>query len=62
MAILPNTSASQLKTLAQSDLDDWLQSRTTMMQHIQQNLARAKQGMENQADKHRQERNFAVGD
>ena len=32
------------------------------MQHIQQNLARAQQRMQHQADKHRQERTFAVGD
>jgi len=33
-----------------------------MMQHIQQNLARAQQRMQYQADKHRQERTFVVGD
>jgi len=33
-----------------------------MMQHIQHNLARAQQRMQHQADKHRQERTFAVGD
>jgi len=44
-----------------ADLDDWLQSRNTMMQHIQQNLARAQQRMQHQADKHRQERTFVVG-
>jgi len=32
------------------------------MNHIQQNLARAQQRMQHQADKHRQERTFAVGD
>ena len=32
------------------------------MQHIQHNLARAQQRMQHQADKHRQERSFDVGD
>ena len=45
-----------------ADLDDWLQARNTMMQHIQHNLARAQQRMQHQADKHRQERSFDVGD
>jgi len=44
------------------DLEDWLQSRNTMLQHIQNNLARAQQRMKHQADKNRQERTFVVGD
>jgi hypothetical protein len=44
------------------DLDDWMQSRNTMLHHIQHNLACAQQRMKSQADKNRQERTFAVGD
>lgn len=45
-----------------SDLDQWLQERQTMLDHIQQNLSRAQYRMKNQADKNRQERSFLVGD
>jgi hypothetical protein len=44
------------------DLDDWMQSCNTMLQHIQHNLAYAQQRMKSQADKNCQERTFAVGD
>jgi len=44
------------------DLDDWMKSRNTMLQHIKHNLSRAQQRMKSQADKNRQERTFAVGD
>lgn len=45
-----------------SDLKQWLHERNTMLEHIQQNLARAQQRMKSQADKHRVERSFEVGD
>ena len=35
------------------DLDDWMKSRNTMLQHIKHNLSRAQQRMKNQADKNR---------
>lgn len=45
-----------------SDLDQWLQERQSMLQHIQQNLQRAQHRMKSQADKNRHERVFQVGD
>jgi hypothetical protein len=45
-----------------SDLEEWIQSRNTMIQHIQHNLTRAQQRMKHQADRNRQERTFQVGD
>lgn len=44
------------------DLEEWMTSRNTMLQHIQQNLTRAQQRMKHHADKNRQERTFQVGD
>lgn len=44
------------------DLEEWMQSRNTMLQHIQQNLTRAQQRTKHHADKNRQERTFQVGD
>jgi hypothetical protein len=49
-------------TCSVSDLDEFIKSRNTMIQHIQDNLARAQQRMKHQADKNRQERTFQVGD
>jgi hypothetical protein len=35
------------------DLDDWMKSRNTMIQHIQHNLTRAQQRVKSQVDKNR---------
>jgi hypothetical protein len=53
-------SAASLCTT--EDLDQWLQDRQAMQLVIQHNLSRAQNRMKAQADKHRQERTFAVGD
>lgn len=45
-----------------TDLKQWLAESSVMTQVIQVHLHRAQQRMKNQADKHRQEREFAVGD
>jgi hypothetical protein len=45
-----------------ADLTEWLQERHAMMQVIQHNMSRAQHRMKMQADKHRQEREFNVGD
>lgn len=44
------------------DLKQWLQERTAMTNLIQSNLTRAQNIMKLQKDKHRQERQFQVGD
>jgi hypothetical protein len=44
------------------DLEQWLQDRTTMQEVKKHNLQRAQIRMKTQADKHRQEREFNVGD
>jgi hypothetical protein len=44
------------------DLEQWLQDRTTMQEVIKHNLQRAQIRMKTQANKHRQEREFNVGD
>jgi len=44
------------------DLQQWLNERSAMQQVIQQNLQRAQQRMKHQEDKHRQKREFQVGD
>lgn len=45
-----------------TELEQWLQDRAEMITVIKHNLARAQQRMKHQADKHRQERQFDVGD
>lgn len=45
-----------------SELDDWLTERNLLNQVIQQQLNRASHRMKQQADKHRSERVFEVGD
>jgi hypothetical protein len=45
-----------------SSLDEWLQNRALMQDLIKQHLARAQERMKKQADKHRTEREFQVGD
>jgi len=44
------------------DLQQWLIERSAMTELIQHNLQRAQQCMKHQEDKHRQEREFGVGD
>jgi hypothetical protein len=53
---------SATDTCRSDELNEWLHERTTMMQLIQHNLERAQNRMKAQADKHHQERTFAVGD
>jgi len=43
------------------DLDQWLKDRSLMQQLLQQHLLRAQKKMKHQADRHRTDRNFAVG-
>jgi ribosomal protein L21E len=45
-----------------TDLQEWLNERSAMITSIQQTLLRAQQRMKHQADKHRVEREFNVGD
>lgn len=49
-------------TVAPIDVQQWLDQRAVITDSIQQHLVRVKQHMKNQADKHRTERQFAVGD
>ena len=44
------------------DIPTWLRDRQVITDLIRQHLARAKQRMKKQADKHRSERHFNVGD
>jgi hypothetical protein len=45
-----------------SDLNSWLEERAVMHSLIQQHLSRVQTHMKRQADKHRSERHFAIGD
>ena len=45
-----------------SELDEWLSERQPLNQVIQRQLIRASQRMKQQADRHRSEREFEVGD
>ena len=45
-----------------ADMNSWLDDRALMTSLIQQHLSRAQTRMKRQADKHRSERSFAVGD
>lgn len=47
---------------AVTELDDWLQERALMQNVLKQHLSRAQERMKRQADKHRSERQFNVGD
>lgn len=51
------TAACQVPSLAQ-----WLQDKAVMADLVQQHLARAQHRMKRQADQHRSERSFNVGD
>jgi ribosomal protein L21E len=44
------------------DLDAWLATRAETMEILRQQLLRAQQRMKKQADRHRSERHFEVGD
>jgi hypothetical protein len=50
------------KDTGNQELDTWVREREAMIPVIRQHLARAQQRMKHQADKHRSERTFAVGD
>lgn len=47
---------------ASADLEQWVLDRSLMQKLIQENLQRAQARMKSQADKHRMEKEFAVGD
>lgn len=49
-------------TVASTDLQQWLDQRQLVMDSVRQHLLRAQQRMKSQADKHRTERSFEVGD
>lgn len=49
-------------TVSSTDLSQWLDHRTVVLESVKQQLLRAQQRMKSQADKHRTERSFAVGD
>ena len=59
---LQNTGISDFTTSDYVELDEWLATREQKTQLIQQQLLRAQQRMKHQADKHRFEHIFAVGD
>uniref|UniRef100_A0A453C2C0 Tf2-1-like SH3-like domain-containing protein n=1 Tax=Aegilops tauschii subsp. strangulata TaxID=200361 RepID=A0A453C2C0_AEGTS len=49
-------------TVAPVDLQQWLEAREVVQQWVRQHLLRVQQRMKCQADKHRTERTFEVGD
>ena len=49
-------------TVAPVDLQQWLEAREVVQQSVRQHLLRVQQRMKCQADKHRTERTFEVGD
>lgn len=48
--------------IASVDVQEWLQERQLVLDSVRQHLLRMQQRMKFQADKHRTERSFAVGD
>jgi len=44
------------------DVANLMNERETMLRSVRQHLIRAQQRMKHQADKHRSQRNFAIGD
>lgn len=58
----PRALGISVNDCAAANLDTWLKERTTMLDLIRQQLLRAQQRMKAQADKHRSERSFQVGD
>uniref|UniRef100_A0A8R7TK32 Integrase catalytic domain-containing protein n=1 Tax=Triticum urartu TaxID=4572 RepID=A0A8R7TK32_TRIUA len=53
---------AQIDKCAVPDLAAWLQEREVMLEHLQQQLKRAQDRMKVQADRHRTDREFAIGD
>lgn len=49
-------------TIASGDIQAWLQERTLIIASVRQHFLRMQQRMKGQADKHRSERVFQVGD
>jgi hypothetical protein len=49
-------------TIASSDTEAWLRERSLVLAAVRQHLLRMQQRMKHQADKHRSERIFSVGD
>lgn len=49
-------------SISHADLSSWLHQRELMLRIVKQHLLRAQQRMKHQADKHRSERIFAIGD
>jgi transposase InsO family protein len=58
----PRNFGIDAKSCATADLESWLQERAAMTDLLQQHLVRAQQRMKHQADRHRSERSFQVGD
>lgn len=58
----PRTLGITVNDCASADLETWLKERAVMVDLIRQHLLRAQQRMKSQADKHRSERVFQVGD
>uniref|UniRef100_A0A8R7Q3H5 Integrase catalytic domain-containing protein n=1 Tax=Triticum urartu TaxID=4572 RepID=A0A8R7Q3H5_TRIUA len=55
-------AVTQVEESSVPDLATWLQEREVMAQHLQQQLKHAQDRMKAQADKHRTDRSFEVGD
>jgi hypothetical protein len=62
MGISLNTLGWDVDTCQVQDLDSWLQERALMTDVVKQHLLRAQVRMKTQADKHRSEVQFSVGD
>lgn len=58
----PHTLGISIDDTVPASLSDWLQERSHMQDLIHQHLLRAQLRMQRQADKHRSERSFAIGD
>jgi hypothetical protein len=58
----PRNFGIDANSCATADLESWLQERAAMTDLLQQHLVRAQQRMKHQADRHRSERSFQVGD
>jgi hypothetical protein len=59
---LRHLGISNLQLCSVPDLEQWLKERELLSRLIQQHLQRAQQRMKSQADKHRSERVFQIGD
>jgi hypothetical protein len=58
----PRTLGISVNNTIPAQLSDWLQERSLMQELVHQHLVRAQARMKKQADHHRSERSFAVGD